>query len=90
MKDTISRQSSFAILFEPAVARAVAERAAQWDIPRRMCHPLDHHSGSQVSPDVATYDAAIDLAPVTEEEPRSAASREADTFDFDFEGEDDL
>lgn len=94
MKHTMPPQSSFAILFDPAVARAAAERAAQWDLPRHMCHPLDRYAGSRVSSDLAAYDAAVDLAPVPEEEmreePRSAASREADTLDSDFEDEDDL
>lgn len=94
MKHTMPAQSSFAILFDPAVARAAAERAAQWNLPRHMCHPLDRYSGSRVSTDLATFDAAVDLAPVPEEEMREDlprdASREADTLDSDFDDEGDL
>ena len=96
MKHTMLPQSSFAALFDPAVARAAAERAAQWDLPRHMCYPLDRYDGSRVSSDLATYDAAVDLAPVPEEEvreePPSTAIKEAGALDHDsdFEDTDDL
>jgi len=61
-------QSSFAALFDPAVARAVAERAAKWNLPRHMCHPLDRYVGSRVSSDLASYDASVELAAVPDDE----------------------
>ena len=47
------QQSSFAALFDPAVARAAAQRAAQWNLPRHTCRPLDRYTGARVSADLA-------------------------------------
>ena len=68
MKLTTPKQSSYATLFDPVVARAVAARAAQWNLPRRECHPLDRYPGRRVAADLAAYDAQVELAPVEEEE----------------------
>lgn len=68
MKHATLQQSSFAMLFDPALAQAAAARAAQWNLPRRMCHPLDRYVGRRVNLDLAAFDAAVDLAPVPEEE----------------------
>ncbi len=68
MKQTMPMQSSFAMLFDPAVARAAAERAAKWDLPRHICRPLDHYRNSRINSALAAYDAEIELAPVSEEE----------------------
>ena len=61
-------QSSFAALFDPAVARAVVERAAKWDLPRHICHPLDRPFGTRANAALAAYDAAVDCAPVSADE----------------------
>ena len=68
MKQATLQQFSFAMLFDPALALAAAERAAQWNLPRRMCRPLDHYVGPLVNTDLATFDAAVDLAPLPEDE----------------------
>lgn len=68
MKHATHRQSSFAMLFDPAVARAAVDRAAHWDLPRRVCRPLDRYKGSKVSSDLAAYDAEVERAPVPDEE----------------------
>lgn len=68
MKQALPLQSSYAALFDPAVALAAAKRAAQWDLPRHICHPLDHYQGRHVSADLADFDAAVDLAPVADDE----------------------
>jgi hypothetical protein len=65
---TLSPQFSYAMLFDPALALAAAERAAHWDLPRRVCRPLDHYIGPRVSADVAAYDATVEMAPVSGEE----------------------
>jgi hypothetical protein len=73
MKQALPLQSSYAALFDPAVALAAAKRAAQWDLPRHICHPLDQYQGrranANVNADLAAFDAAVDLAPVCEDEP---------------------
>ena len=68
MRQTAPQHLSYATLFDPAVARAAVERAAQWDLPRHICRPLDHYVGARVSADVAAYDATVELAPVLDEE----------------------
>ena len=88
------QSSSFAMLFDPAVALAAAERASHWDLPRHMCRPLDHYRGSRVNSDLAAYDAAVELAPVSEEEmrdePPNTAGNESAAGDADFDDDDDL
>ena len=94
MKHATLLQSSFATLFDPSVARAAVERAAQWDLPRHLCRPLDHYVGPRVSADLAAYDAAVELATLSEEEmvedSTDAASSEADILERDFDDSDDL
>ncbi len=68
MKHTMPKQSSYATLFDPVVARAVAKKAAQLNLPRRLCHPLDRYPGRRVAADLAAYDAQVELAPVPEED----------------------
>ena len=92
MKNAAPVQSSFAMLFDPAVALAAAERAAHWDLPRHLCRPLDHYRGARVNSDLAAYDAAVELAPLSDEEmrdepPTTAVSETAADSDFD---DDDL
>ena len=53
---------SFAALFDPTVARAAAERAASWKLPRRTCRPLDRYAGGRVNPALFSYDNEIDCA----------------------------
>jgi len=89
MKHATLQQASFAMLFDPALAQAAAERAAQWNLPRRMCRPLDRYAGRRVNADLAAFDAAVDLAPVPEEEmleePQSNNSGSADSLDLDLD-----
>ena len=59
---------SFAALFDPTVARAAAERAASWKLPRRTCRPLDRYAGGRVNPALLSYDNEIDCAAAPEDE----------------------
>jgi hypothetical protein len=68
MNHAMPMQSSFAALFDPSVARAAVERAARWNLPRRICHPLDHFTGKRASADLAAFDAEVDRAPIPETE----------------------
>lgn len=96
MKQAMPVQSSFAMLFDPALARAAAEHAAKWDLPRYICRPLDQYRGSRVNSALAAYDAEVELAPVSEEEIHevlmsavSSAHRAAEAEgDADFEDDD--
>lgn len=67
---------SFALLINPQTVQAAAERAAHWDLPRRICRPLDRRAATIVNPEVAAYDATIEDTPIVDEEAEemSAAS----------------
>jgi len=59
---------SFAMLIDPQTVHAAAQRAAQWDLPRRICRPLDRRTALPVNADVAAYDAAVEDTPMIEDE----------------------
>jgi hypothetical protein len=59
-------QYSFAMLLEPAVVLAAAERAAKWKLPRHICRPLDRRVVVPISADVAAFDATVDDLPIDE------------------------
>jgi len=91
---TLQQPASFAMLFDPALALAAAERAAQWNLPRHVCRPLDRYVGPRVNSDQAAFDAAVELAPLAEEElrdePQRSCSGRAECSDPDFEDSDEL
>lgn len=58
---------SFAQLFDPAIAQATAERAAKWNLPRRVCRPLDRRVAITVSAEVAAYDASVENTEIEDE-----------------------
>ncbi len=60
-------QYSFAQLIDPALVQAAAERAARWNLPRRICRPLDRRVVVPISADVAAYDATVEAAVIEEE-----------------------
>ncbi|MEO7725832.1 MAG: hypothetical protein ABIS45_01100 [Burkholderiales bacterium] len=88
MKHAVPTQSSFAMLFDPELARAVTARAAQWDLPRHMCRPLDRE-GPRVTAGLAADDEALELAPQTDEPLREDATDDA-AAGADAEDTDDL
>jgi hypothetical protein len=57
-----SPQYSFDLLVDPAAVLAAAERAAKWDLPRRICRPLDRRHIAPVSTEVADFDADVEGA----------------------------
>ena len=91
MNHAMHLQSSYAALFDPAVALAVAKRAEQWNLPRHICHPLDRHPESRKSTELSAFDTAVDLAPLPEEEipddQRCATCGIADAIDSELDGE---
>jgi len=92
MRHAMPKQSSYAALFDPVVARAAAARAAQWTLPRHECHPLDHYAGRRVNADLAAYDEEVELAALPADEIAGEPERDsvgvaeiADDTDFDDE-----
>ncbi len=87
MNQSLSPLSSFAMLFDPSLALAAAKRAAQWDLPRRICRPLDRCGSNRLSAELAAYDAAVESALVAEEEckdePLNAVSGNSTVLDPD-------
>ena len=94
MKQATLKQSSYATLFDVFVAREVAARAAQMNLPRREIHPLDRYPGRRVAADLAAYDAEVELAPAPEEEvrdePRQDEAKRAAASDSDLDDKDDF
>jgi len=60
MQQAMSTQYSFAMLLEPEIVAAAAQRAEKWDLPRRICRPLDRIVAQRVSAEVAAYDATVE------------------------------
>ena len=87
MKHAMPKQSSYAALFDPVVARAVAARAAQWNLPRHECHPLDRYAGKRVAAELSAFDAAIESAAVADnevaDEPQQVCGRPEQDIDAD-------
>jgi len=90
MEQTEAMQPSFAALFDPAIARAAAARAAQWKLPRHVCRPLDQRTGAQVSADMAAYDAAVDRSAVPLAEEKVPALRQCVRADMDSDDGEDI
>mgnify|MGYP003704092065 CR=1 FL=1 len=57
-----ARQLPYPVAMEVLLAgkRLTAQRAAQWNLPRHTCRPLDRYTGARVSADLASYDAEVD------------------------------
>lgn len=90
MKQAATVHSSYAALFDPAVAREVAARAAQWNLPRREIHPLDRYPGRRIASELARYDAEVELAPVPEEEIAQAPQPAEAACELGFDDEEDF
>ena len=82
-------QFSFAALFDPTVARAAAERAAQWNLPRRTCRPLDRYVGARVNADLASFDAEVDEISTLEDDLPEALAASCGIAE-QLDGDDDL
>ncbi len=94
MTHSLSPQSCFDMIFDPALALAAAKHAGQV-LPRRTCRPLDRCSRVRVSADLAAYDAAVECASIPDEEwcdapPQVASGSAAADHDADFDASDDL
>ena len=89
MENSQTKVFSFEALFDPMVARAAAARAAQWNLPRHECHPLDRYPGRRKAADLAKFDEEIELAAVPEEEEaeelqfNDAGDKSGKDLDFD-------
>ena len=87
MRHATPKQSSYAALFDPEVARAAAARAAQWNLPRHECRPLDRYAGRRVAADLAAFDDAVEHAPVADDEitaePQQSCGRQECESDAD-------
>lgn len=68
MNQLTSAPLSFALLWDPASVIAAAERAAKWNLPRRVCRPLDRRMAIQVNAEVAAFDAQVEETTFIEED----------------------
>jgi hypothetical protein len=88
MDESIPLHPNYSAIFDPTIALAAAKRAALWDLPRRF-HRFDGRGGSRVSPDLAAFDAAIDSAPVPDEEISDDTHIEPDGMNMDLDSDSD-
>lgn len=62
MEETLALAPRWALLVDPAAARAVIERISKHELPRRTCRPLDGKSRQTGNAELAQFDAALDAA----------------------------
>ena len=85
-----SLPSRYALILDQDTIQTVLKRAAQWNLPRRECHPLDHYNGKRVSKDVARYDEEIDANLIEEDVEEASLHAAADYVTENAEADDDF
>lgn len=73
MNQSMTAPLSFAQLIDPASVMAAVERADKWDLPRRICRPLDRRAAMLVNAEVAAYDASVEETTLLEDEVEQTA-----------------
>lgn len=68
MNQSMHAPLSFAQLIDPSSVMAAVERAEKWDLPRRICRPLDRRTAMLVNAEVAAYDASVEETTLLEDE----------------------
>jgi len=68
MERSQNTPNRFAMIIDAETIAEVLKRTAQWDLPGRVCRPLDHRAGHCANVELERYDAEVDKAPLTDEE----------------------
>ena len=58
----------YALILDADTITDVLKSVAQWDLPGRVCRPMDHRAGKCANVELERYDAEIDKATLTDEE----------------------
>jgi hypothetical protein len=58
----------YAMILDTEAIKGVIAHAANLNLPRRECHPLDRYRGKCANVALAKYDAEVDVAPLANEE----------------------
>ncbi len=68
MERSQNTPNRYAMIIDAETIAEVLKRTAQWDLPGRVCRPLDHRAGKGANVELERYDAEVDKAPLTDEE----------------------
>jgi len=68
MERSLNAPNRYALIIDAETIAEALKRTAQWDLPGRVCRPLDHRAGKCANVELARYDAEVDKAPLTDEE----------------------
>lgn len=68
MEPCLKLPNRYAMILDTATIAAVIARAAELNLPRRECHPLDRYRGQCANAALAKYDAEVDAAPLANDE----------------------
>jgi hypothetical protein len=68
MEQCLKLPNRYAMILDAETINAVIAHAAELNLPRRECHPLDRYRGKCANAVLAKYDAEVDAAPLTSEE----------------------
>ena len=94
MEHCLNLPNRYAMILDTETIKGVIAHAAQLNLPRRECRPLDRYRGKCANAALAKYDAEVDAAPPANEELDSveavveasaaSAAENADFADDDF------
>jgi len=68
MEHCLNLPNRYAMILDTETIRAAVAHAAQLNLSRRECHPLDRYRGKCANADLLKFDAEADAAPLTTEE----------------------
>jgi hypothetical protein len=68
MEQNLNLPNCFGLILDPQMIAGAIKRAAEWNLPRRECHPLDRRPVRRLSVELERCDAEIEAASVPDEE----------------------
>jgi len=68
MEHRLGWSNRYAMILDTETIRRVVAHAAELQLSRRECHPLDRYRGTCANVTLAKYDAEVDAAPLAAEE----------------------
>ena len=68
MERSHNTPNRYALILDAETIADVLKSVAQWDLPGRVCRPMDHRAGKCANVELERYDAEIDKATLTDEE----------------------
>ena len=90
MNHSLNLPNRFAMILDTEAIKSVIAHAAELNLPRRECHPLDRYRGTYANAVLAKYDAEVDATPLANEDlnmseaENASVSQDADIVADDF------